>query len=135
MSVAQQLYEMGLITYHRTDSLNLSDQSLAEARDYINSTFGANYWAGNFKRFKTKTKLAQEAHEAIRPSDPARTIERAKNEKSLSAAQVKLYELIWQRFIASQMAPAVFDSATVDIEAKKNYIFRATGQTLKFDGF
>jgi DNA topoisomerase-1 len=141
MSVAQQLYEMGLITYHRTDSLNLSEQSLAGAQAYITSAFGTNYWAGHFVRFKTKAKLAQEAHEAIRPTDPAKTIDDAKKEKSLTSAQEKLYKLIWQRFVASQMAPAIFDSANVDILATPETAsgavcaFKATGQTLKFDGF
>lgn len=147
MSLAQQLFEMGLITYHRTDSLNLSEQSLAGARDFISSTFGANYWPGQFTKFKTKAKLAQEAHEAIRPTDAANTLEAVKLQKSLTESQAKLYELIWQRFIASQMNPAIFDATSVDIEAAPAFVetsagkaagkygFRVNGQTLKFDGF
>ncbi|HOX30019.1 MAG TPA: type I DNA topoisomerase [Candidatus Paceibacterota bacterium] len=141
MQLAQQLYEVGLITYHRTDSLNLSDQAVASAKDYIEKNCGANYWPGQYTRYKTKAKLAQEAHEAIRPTDPASTPEAVKDQKNLNGSQSKLYELIWKRFIACQMSPAVFDSASIDIAAKtagqsaSKYGFRATGQTLKFDGF
>lgn len=141
MQVAQQLYEIGLITYHRTDSLNLSDISLAAAKNFITETYGINYWPGHTTRYKTKAKLAQEAHEAIRPTYPSNTIDKAKKENNLNNAQSKLYELIWQRFIACQMSPAVFDSTTIDIDAKAakkdapNYGFRANGHVLKFDGF
>ena len=139
MSLAQQLFEMGLITYHRTDSLNLSDQSLAGARDHITAAYGASYWPGQFVKFKTKAKLAQEAHEAIRPTDAANTLETVRQKKSLNESQAKLYELIWQRFIASQMNPAIFDATSVDISAKgaaaQSFGFRVNGQTLKFDGF
>ncbi len=130
MSVAQQLYETGFITYHRTDSLNLSDLSLFGAKKFITKKYGQIYWAGFLRKYKTKSKGAQEAHEAIRPTFPDKTPESAK----LQDSQSKLYDLIWRRFIACQMAQAIFDSTAVDIEAK-NYIFRATGQILKFDGF
>jgi len=143
MTVAQQLYEMGLITYHRTDSLNLSEQSLAQARDFITKNYGSQYWPGHSNTYKTKAKGAQEAHEAIRPAYSDQTPEMAAKDKNLVKAQHKLYELIWQRFIASQMMPAVFDSVTADIEAtpssaktaERKYGFRANGQTLKFDGY
>jgi DNA topoisomerase-1 len=139
MMTAQQLYEMGLITYHRTDSLNLSVQSLSAAKNFIAKTFGENYHPGHFNVYKTKAKGAQEAHEAIRPAYADQTPEMALADKNLSRPQAKLYELIWQRFIASQMAAAVFDSLSVDIAAtgqdKTEYIFRANGQTLKFDGY
>ena len=128
MFVAQQLYEMGLITYHRTDSLNLAEFSLAGAREYITKTHGNEYWPGFSRTFKTKSRLAQEAHEAIRPTD----LQQITN--NLAAPQQKLYGLVWSRFLASQMSQAVFDSTVVDI-ATNNYVFRATGQILRFDGF
>jgi len=154
MMTAQQLYEMGLITYHRTDSLNLSVQSLAAAKDFIAKNYGQNYHPEHFNVYKTKSKGAQEAHEAIRPAYADQTPEMALADKDLSRPQVKLYELIWQRFIASQMSPALFDSLSIDIAAEcvagvrppqacggltpatpAIYNFRANGQTLKFDGY
>jgi DNA topoisomerase-1 len=139
MSLAQRLYEEGNITYHRTDSLNLSEMSLAAAKDFITKEYGQNYWAGNIVKYKTKDKGAQEAHEAIRPAYADKTPEFLKD---LDARQLKLYTLIWQRFIACQMAPAVFDSVSADIKAHSagsgqasDCTFRANGQTIKFDGF
>jgi DNA topoisomerase-1 len=129
MGIAQNLYERGFITYHRTDSLNLSDQSLFLAKKFITKQYGKEYWAGFLRRYKAKGRV-QEAHEAIRPAYPEKTPESVKLEQN----QLKVYELIWRRFIACQMAQAIFDSTTVDISAK-NYTFRATGQILKFDGF
>jgi len=131
MSLAQKLYEEGLITYHRTDSLNLSDMSLFSAKKFITENFGDNYWAGKIVKYKTKDSSAQEAHEAIRPAYADRTPELL---KELDSRQLRLYALIWQRFIACQMAPAVFDSVAADIKAN-DYTFRANGQTLKFNGF
>ena len=131
MSVAQRLYEEGNITYHRTDSLNLSELSLNAAKDFISGKYGQNYWAGKVVKYKTKSSGAQEAHEAIRPAYAEKTPESL---GLTDARQLKLYTLIWQRFIASQMAPAIFDSVAADINAK-NYTFRANGQTIKFDGF
>ncbi|MBI4119096.1 MAG: type I DNA topoisomerase [Parcubacteria group bacterium] len=138
MMLAQQLYEgadingdrTGLITYMRTDSLNLSQDAVAEAASFIKSNFGEKYL--ETKVFKTKAKGAQEAHEAIRPTDPKRTPEAIAGH--LDQAQLKLYRLIWQRFMASQMAPAIFDATIVDVSAN-NHIFRANGITKKFDGF
>ncbi|MBI2098156.1 MAG: type I DNA topoisomerase [Candidatus Wildermuthbacteria bacterium] len=130
MSVAQQLYEQGRITYHRTDSLNLAQSALAGAKELISKEYGQAYWAGSFRQFKTKSKGAQEAHEAIRPTDP----DRKPGTLRLTPQQTKLYQLIWQRFIASQMAQAVFDATSIDIQANQ-YTFRATGQMLKFPGF
>ena len=129
MQIAQQLYETGKITYHRTDSLNLSDLSLFAARKFIIENYGKNYWAGFLRRYKAKGRV-QEAHEAIRPTYPEKVPETTKLDKN----QLKLYDLIWRRFIACQMAQAIFDSTVADIAAK-SYIFRATGQILKFDGF
>jgi len=138
MGIAQKLYEEGFITYHRTDSLNLSNLSLGIAKKFIIEKYGKEYWAGFCRKYKTK-RQAQEAHEAIRPTYPQKTPESLKIK--LVKNQLKLYELIWRRFIACQMAQAVFDSTTVDILAAKaekqemSYTFRATGQILKFDGF
>ncbi|MBI2642422.1 MAG: type I DNA topoisomerase [Candidatus Wildermuthbacteria bacterium] len=141
MSLAQQLYENGYITYHRTDSLNLSESSLKAAEDFIAKTYGKEYYAGFPRRFKTKSKGAQEAHEAVRPTDPARLPESLKGAQ-FKEAHLKLYKLVWQRFLASQMASALFDSTAADIVAHstgsgqaKNYTFHATGQVLKFAGF
>lgn len=146
MMIAQQLYEgvemggagsLGLITYMRTDSLNLSKNSLAAAEKYITEKFGVKYFAGAPRKFKTKSKGAQEAHEAIRPADPAKDPENVK--EFLDPKQFKLYQLIWQRMIASQMASAITDSTTVDIAAanaeKKNYTLRSNGSIIKFEGF
>jgi len=134
MRTAQQLYEKGYITYHRTDSLNLSDQSLFAIRKFIIENYGKEYWAGFLRKYKTKTKGAQEAHEAIRPTFPDKMPEKLKIKAKLDDEQFRLYDLIWRRFTASQMTQAIFDSTNIDIAAK-NYIFRATGQVLKFDGF
>jgi len=130
MRTAQNLYERGLITYHRTDSLNLSDLALGTAKKFITKNFGENYY--QFRKHKAKGRV-QEAHEAIRPTYPETTPEKLESQAKLDKYQAKLYQLIWQRFIACQMAPAIFDATIVDIQAK-NYTFRATGQTMKFDG-
>jgi len=129
MKIAQELYEKGHITYHRTDSVNLSQMSLNSAKSYIEETYGKDYWAGFFRKYKSKGKT-QEAHEAIRPSHPNASPEVISVDKS----QIKLYDLIWRRFMASQMAQAKFDSTSVQIKAK-NYGFKANGQILKFDGY
>jgi len=142
MFLAQQLYEgidlgpegsIGLITYMRTDSVHLSPEAVSQARQFIEKKFGSNYLPEKPKVYQTKTKKAQEAHEAIRPTDVFRTPESIK--KHLNKNQAKLYQLIWQRFIACQMKEALFDSTTVDILANNKYLFRATGSILKFDGW
>ena len=117
MVIAQQLYETGLITYMRTDSVNLSRESIAAARQSLEKTFGGNYLAPSPRVYKTKSKLAQEAHEAIRPTSPDTEPEslRAK----LAPSQFKLYDLIWRRFMATQMPDAIFDATSVDIIALK----------------
>ena len=132
MKIAQDLYEKGFITYHRTDSLNLSTLSLNAAKIVINEKFGKDYWKG-FRRYKAKGRT-QEAHEAIRPTYPDKEPEKLKIKAKLDTPHFRLYDLVWRRFIASQMVPAVFDSETIDIKAK-NYIFRSSGQTLKFEGY
>ena len=140
MKVAQELYEgvdidglgaVGLITYMRTDSLRISAEAQQAAADYVTGKYGAEYLPPERRNYKSK-KNAQDAHEAIRPSMPDMTPERVKS--SLTADQYKLYRLIWERFIASQMADALLDTVSVDIEAD-NCMFKATGSTVKFDGF
>jgi len=132
MSIAQALYEKGLISYHRTDSTNLSEEALRKAKNIILDKFGKNYWPGSSRIFKTKAKVAQEAHEAIRPTYLEKEPKSLEND--LEPTQFKLYDLIWRRFIACQMKDAIFDATIVDVKAN-DYIFRATGQILKFDGF
>lgn len=129
MNISQQLYEQGFITYHRTDSLNLSDSSLLAVKKFIVQNYGENYY--QFRKYKTKSKIAQEAHEAIRPTFVENYMSLKKN---LNDTQFKLYDLIWRRFVACQMTYANFDSTVIEIEAL-NYIFQTSGQTLKFDGF
>lgn len=136
MSLAQKLYEVGLITYMRTDSVNLSLESLLAAKKLIEKKFGPQYALASPRYFKNRSKNAQEAHEAIRPTDPGKTPETL--ESSLEPGQIKLYKLIWKRMIASQMQPAVFDSVKVDIASqgqKDSYLLRASGSTVKFDGY
>ena len=140
MSIAQQLYEgvdiegegtVGLITYMRTDSLRLSDEATAAAKDFILARYGADYYPGKARVYKTKSG-AQDAHEAIRPSNVNLTPEDIK--KSLTAEQYKLYKLIWSRFLACQMASAVYDSVSIEV-ASAGYTFRATHSALKFSGY
>ncbi len=139
MMVAQKLYEgvdvgsgaTGLITYMRTDSVNLSDLALKTAKEVIVSEFGAEYALSTPRRYKGG-KGAQEAHEAIRPVDLALHPEMIASK--LEKDQARLYELIWKRTIACQMAEAILDKVAVDVEARE-YMFRATGQTVKFPGF
>lgn len=140
MSVAQKLYEgvelgsegsVGLITYMRSDSTRVSDTALTEVRDFIGGEYGGKYLPEKPNYYKGK-KDAQDAHEAIRPTDANRTPDSVKN--YLSADEYKLYRLIWQRFVASQMTPAIFDQTTIDIKAGR-FTFRATGSVQKFDGF
>ena len=140
MRTAQQLYEgidvgqgaIGLITYMRTDSVTLSDEALTEIRHYIEHKIGKDYLPASAKQYKTKSKNAQEAHEAIRPTSVYRTPESVK--PFLSADQFKLYQMIWQRTVACQMMAAKFDQTTVDIRLGEG-IFRATGQVQTFAGF
>ena len=140
MQVAQKLYEgievdgepVGLITYMRTDSVTLSEDAIAEMRSHISSAYGAKYLPEKPRRFKTKSKNAQEAHEAIRPSSILRTPAAMKT--VLDADGLKLYSLIWKRALASQMAPALLDQVRADIDSG-DLMLRATGSTLAFPGF
>jgi DNA topoisomerase I len=140
MMIAQQLYEgvdikgegtLGLVTYIRTDSTRVSDEAKKDAAQYITDKYGKNYLDGEAKQNKPGKKV-QDAHEAIRPSSIYREPENVKD--SLEKDQYKLYKLIWERFVASQMQAAVFDTVTADIEAN-GYIFRANGSIMKFKGF
>jgi DNA topoisomerase-1 len=144
MMIAQRLYEgvelgeegsVGLITYMRTDSTRVSNEALTEVREYITSQYGKDYLPEAPNTYKEK-KAAQAAHEAIRPTSAMRHPDQIK--QYLKEDEYKVYKLIWQRFVASQITPAVFDQTTVDIDAKsgaETFWFRVTGSVLKFDGF
>jgi len=140
MMVAQKLYEgvdvgeegaVGLITYMRSDSIRVSDTALSEVREFIGGNYGDKYLPAAAIHYKGK-KDAQDAHEAIRPTDINRTPDNLKS--FLSSDELKLYTLIWKRFVASQMMPAIFDQTTIDIKAGR-FTFRSTGSVQKFDGF
>jgi DNA topoisomerase-1 len=145
MSIAQRLYEgvdlpgegsVGLITYMRTDSVNVAETALREIAELVRADFGEAYALRSFRRYKTRSRNAQEAHEAIRPTSAFRTPQRVA--AALDRDQLRLYTLIWQRTVATQMADARFEQVGVDIEARTEggtYGLRATGQTLVFDGF
>src|SRR6185437_6858509 len=124
----------GLITYMRTDSVTLSKEAIAEMRGYITKNFGSEYLPKSPVEYRSSTKNAQEAHEAIRPTSIARTPESVA--RYLNDEQRKLYEMIWKRAIASQMTPAKFDTVAVDfVVGGAGNVFRATGQTMVFPGF
>ena len=140
MMIAQQLYEgvdvagegtLGLITYMRTDSLRLSDEAMAAAAQFIRSRYGEAYYYGKFHVYKTKSG-AQDAHEAIRPTHAELDPEEIRG--SLTPDQYKLYKLIWSRFLASQMANALFDAVSIDTECA-GHVFRSTHQSMRFAGF
>ena len=141
MMVAQQLYEgidigsgtMGLITYMRTDSVNLSNEALQEIRAYIVDKYGKKYCPDTPRVFKTKSKNAQEAHEAIRPTSIIRHPEMVHD--ALTPDQYKLYQLIWKRTLASQMTVAILDTVAVDLTASEGNVFRANGSTITDPGF
>ncbi len=151
MRIAQQLYEgvdigsddgaTGLITYMRTDSVTVSSEAQEQAREYVVGAFGKDHLPDSPPVYKTKSKTAQEAHEAIRPTSVARTP--AAMKKHLSRDQYRLYKLVWERFVASQMAPAIYDTVSADIMAgaadlpveRRTYLFRSSGSTLSFPGF
>ena len=152
MRVAQDLYEgidvgpegaVGLITYMRTDSTRIAESAASQAQDYLRVLFGKEFLANGLQLYgSSKAKNTQDAHESVRPTDPTRRPDDIR--KSLSPDQYKLYQLIWQRFMASQMAPAVFDTTTVDFDiaakeqpniGRRSYLFRSTGSIIKFQGF
>src|SRR6478752_948655 len=151
MRVAQDLYEgielgnegaVGLITYMRTDSTRVAEVAAGQARDYLRTLFGKEFLAAGPQLYGANKKNAQDAHESVRPTDPSRRPELIK--RHLTPDQFKLYQLVWQRFMASQMAPAVFDTTTVDFDlpaaeqpqiGRRNYLWRSTGSIVKFQGF
>jgi len=146
MRLAQDLYEgieigaegsVGLITYMRTDSTRVSETSASQARDYVALMYGKEYRANGVQLYgDSKSKNTQDAHEAVRPTDPTRRPEHIV--KYLKPDQYRLYELIWQRFVASQMAPARFDTTTVDFDLARvalPYLFRSTGSVMRFEGY
>jgi DNA topoisomerase-1 len=145
MALAQQLYEgidlgeggsAGLITYMRTDSTNVSELAQAEARQFVEKRYGKKFLPSEAPKYRTRSRSAQEAHEAIRPTSVMRQPESIK--QHLDRNQYRLYQLIWQRFVASQMAPAIYDTVSVEVIGKSQaheYLLRASGSTLKFPGF
>lgn len=145
MMIAQQLYEgldvgeggaTGLITYMRTDSTNIAEVALEEARTFIKQNYGGDFLPETPLQYKTRAVSAQEAHEAIRPTSVIRQPEKIK--QYLSPEQFKLYQLVWQRFVACQMESAVYDTLSVEVTAagkQHAYVFRASGSTIKFPGF
>lgn len=141
MSVAQKLYEginigegeVGLITYMRTDSVALSEVATAEAKELITSEYGTEYALNKPRAFRNRAKNAQEAHEAVRPTSLKHTPKQLKS--ALTPDQYKLYKLIWERTMASQMAAAVLDATTVDLAAGERFTFRSSGQVIRFPGF
>jgi DNA topoisomerase-1 len=144
MALAQQLYEgidlgegaVGLITYMRTDSTNVAEAAQAEARQFIGERYGEKFLPPEPPKYQTKAKGAQEAHEAVRPTSVLRHPDAIK--EFLNRDQLRLYQLVWQRFVASQMEAAVFDTLSVEVTAKSSsheYLLRASGSTVKFPGF
>lgn len=145
MALAQQLYEgmdledggtIGLITYMRTDSTNVSPLAQKEAREFVAKRYGEKFLPEEAKQYRTKSRLAQEAHEAIRPTSVMRQPEMMK--KYLNRDQLRLYRLIWQRFVASQMEAALYDTISVEVTGvtrQHEYLLRASGSTLRFQGF
>ncbi|KKQ83740.1 MAG: topoisomerase protein [Candidatus Woesebacteria bacterium GW2011_GWA1_38_8] len=143
MSVAQALYEEGLITYHRTDSMNISLEAIRKTRDFIKKQYGGEYLPEKPKFYKTSSKVAQEAHEAIRPTSVNSKYE-LQNSRYEREGEM-LYKLIWKRFVACQMTASVYDETTIDVvtefkkerteEIKNKYLLRVSGQIMKFDGW
>jgi DNA topoisomerase-1 len=134
MSIAQKLYEQGFITYMRTDSTNMAETAIAAAREHIKKNFGADYLPSEAKHYRTKAKVAQEAHEAIRPADFTKEASTLK----LEADAQKLYRLIWQRALASQANPARLRALSAEVELQpksRSFLFRATGQQVEFPGY
>jgi len=133
MQIAQKLYENGHITYMRTDSTNLASSAVVEIRKYLKENFESKYISAKEKQFETKSKVAQEAHEAIRPTHAYETIDKLR----LTPEQAKLYDMIWRRTVATQMANAIYDKTRIDVlvKGKSEYIFRTTGSIIKFEGY
>lgn len=135
MNIAQRLYEKGLITYHRTDSVNVAQSALIKAREFIKANFDESYLPHKARIFKNKTKLAQEAHEAIRPADPF--LKPKSLGTDIEPEENRLYDLIWRRFMASQMSDASYDETKLKIQALglKKYLLISNGLVMKFEGW
>lgn len=136
MQIAQRLYEEGLITYHRTDSNHLAEEAIEAARKFIVKKYGQNFLPEQPRRFQTKSKVAQEAHEAVRPTDVKLEIGNGKLE--IGADERRLYELIWKRFVACQMKEAIYDETKIQVLAAaeiNHYLLEALGRVIKFDGW
>lgn len=138
MNVAQKLYEEGLITYHRTDSTNLSIEAINIVRSFIKKEYGEKFLPSSLRMYKVKSKLAQEAHEAIRPTN-ATVLRVPGGEAEMGVDAVKLYGLIWRRFVACQMADSLYDETAINVKAcqenKTEYLLQAKGQVMKFEGW
>lgn len=134
MAHAQALYEHGFITYHRTDSYNLAAEAVAAVRTYIGAQYGAQYVPAEPRLYKTNSKSAQEAHEAIRPTDPKRLSSEIEGGK-LGPKHQKLYDLIWRRFLQCQMMDALYDKTTILVKADQKYDLTASGKRMIFDGW
>ncbi|MFZ5932655.1 MAG: type I DNA topoisomerase [Patescibacteria group bacterium] len=136
MSIAQRLYERGFITYHRTDSTFVSQTAIKKVRDFILALFGQRYLPHSARYYRVTSKVAQEAHEAIRPTNLATKSEDVKSKKYGRDTQI-LYDLVWRRFVASQMAGSLSDETKIDVHAKEKetYLLRTSGQVVKFDGW
>jgi DNA topoisomerase-1 len=135
MQTAQRLYEEGFITYHRTDSVNLSDKFIQDAREYIQKAYGNDILAKAPRKFTTKSKVAQEAHEAIRPTDVSLHGADLEGRGGLNRDHIRLYELIWKRSVATQANDARFDATTIRITSANGYEFEAKGSVIVFDGY
>lgn len=134
MSLAQKLYENGLISYHRTDSLNISNEAIDNVRKLITSKFGEKYCPNKPRQFKTKNKVAQEAHEGIRPTHLEKTLDEISHD--ITSSELKLYEAIYYRFLACQMEDAKLNSSKITIKSKSScHEFTSNGQIIKFDGY
>jgi len=134
MQIAQSLYEHGYITYHRTDSFNLAEEAVAMARDYVTRTYGAEYLPKDKRVYKTKSASAQEAHEAIRPTDVTR-VGADLTASGMTSRHQKLYDLIRSRFLQCQMADARFDKTSIVVSADTKYLLKADGKRMIFDGY
>ncbi len=135
MQLAQKLYEEGYITYHRTDSVNLAEKFITEARAFIGREYGKEYAVDTPRRYKTKSKVAQEAHEAVRPTNVGESRIGNRESSELNRDHARLYELIWKRATATQAKDAIFDSTTITITSVNGYAFTASGSVIKFAGF
>ena len=132
MSIAQKIYEEGFITYHRTDSTNVAKSAIEGVRTFIEKEFGKDYLPETLRFYKTKAKVAQEAHEAVRPTKLIKEVEIS---GTMQKDAQRLYDLIWKKFVASQMEASVYDKTLIEVVADEKYLLRASGEVMKFDGW